>query len=274
MSTHRNYSSSPALPGKSKQSKLHERIVNFLTHPQERNYNPYYTMIGQKLASESRSIQITMQYLLWDFFRELGEKEVGGQEMLKSLNFDQDNMQQDYHNPNCNVDPKKLHHFAWAYGWWIAKGSLPITVLKPLPFGCLKQKTQEFLAILISLMFLSVHSSSPTLILSSSSTTSTPVTSSTKSAKVDSMLLTTTFKKILVNSTLSQSFLSFLVDENPQSGYNFYLNKLIKQPLCSNISSNRLDFFGTMVPQDRLVYFLNLITSSKSFVVDFLSDRL
>jgi len=252
-------------------------IIRVLLHclGKERNYNPYYTMIGQKLASESRSIQITMQYLLWDFFRDLGEKEVGGQEMLKSLNFDQDDIEQDYHGPNCNsVDLKKLHHFAWAYGWWIAKGSLPITVLKPLPFGSLKQKTQEFLAILISLIFLSVHSSSPTLILSSSSTASTPATSSTKSAKVDSILLTTTFKKILVNSTLSQSFLGFLVDENPQSGYNYYLNKLIKQPLSSNISSNHLDFFGTMVPQDRLVYFLNLITSSKAFVVDFLSDRL
>jgi nucleolar MIF4G domain-containing protein 1 len=88
-------------------------------------------MIGQKLASESRSIQITMQFLLWDFFRELGEKEVAGQEMLKNLHHNQDDTQPDYNDRDGSaVDLNKLHHFAWAYAWWIAKGALPITVLK------------------------------------------------------------------------------------------------------------------------------------------------
>ncbi|KAA1115101.1 suppressor of glycerol defect [Puccinia graminis f. sp. tritici] len=255
-------------------------IIRVLLHclGKEKNYNPYYTMIGQKLASESRSIQITMQFLLWDFFRELGEKEVGGQEMLKNLNLEQDSIQDDYHGRGGNlVDLKKLHHLAWAYGWWIAKGSLSITVLKPLPFGCLKQKTQEFLAILISLIFLSINSTSPTLIPSSSATSTVALTSSTKSIKIDSSSLETIFKKLLTNSTLSRSFLGFLVEESHQTGYDFYLNKFIKQPLSSsssNVTSNHLDFFGLMIPQNRLVYFLNLITLSKSFVVDFLSDQI
>ncbi|PLW14592.1 hypothetical protein PCASD_20191 [Puccinia coronata f. sp. avenae] len=249
-------------------------IIRVLLHclGKERNYNPYYTMIGQKLASESRSIQITMQFLLWDFFRELGEKEVAGQEMLKNLHHNQDDTQPDYNGRDGSaVDLNKLHHFAWAYAWWIAKGALPITVLKPLPFGTLKQKTQEFLTSLISLIFLSIHSTSPTLI-PSSSTSST--SSSIKSPKIDSSLLETIFKKILINSTLSQSFLGFLVDETPHGGYNYYLDKLIKQPLSSNTPSKYLGFFGLMVPHDRLVYFLNLITQSQSFLVEFLSDQL
>ncbi|KAH9466922.1 hypothetical protein Pst134EB_001964 [Puccinia striiformis f. sp. tritici] len=233
-------------------------------------------MIGQKLASESRSIQITMQFLLWDFFRELGEKEVGGQEMLKNLNLEQDGAQNDNHGGS--MDLKKLQHLAWAYGWWIAKGSLAITVLKPLPFGCLQSKTQEFLSILISLIFVSIHSASPTLIpASSSSNISASVTStSTKLTKIDSPSLETIFKKLLVNSTLSRSFLGFLVEESNQTGYEFYLNKFITHPLSSssNLSSNHLDFFGLKVPQSRLVYFLNLITLSKSCIVDFLSDQI
>ncbi|KAI9601771.1 hypothetical protein KEM48_001056 [Puccinia striiformis f. sp. tritici PST-130] len=235
-------------------------IIRVLLHclGKEKNYNPYYTMIGQKLASESRSIQITMQFLLWDFFREL------------------DGAQNDNHGGS--MDLKKLQHLAWAYGWWIAKGSLAITVLKPLPFGCLQSKTQEFLSILISLIFVSIHSASPTLIpASSSSNISASVTStSTKLTKIDSPSLETIFKKLLVNSTLSRSFLGFLVEESNQTGYEFYLNKFITHPLSSssNLSSNHLDFFGLKVPQSRLVYFLNLITLSKSCIVDFLSDQI
>ncbi|OAV88950.1 hypothetical protein PTTG_04727 [Puccinia triticina 1-1 BBBD Race 1] len=244
-------------------------IIRVLLHclGKEKNYNPYYTMIGQKLASESRSIQITMQYLLWDFFRELGEKEVGGQEMLKSMTLEQDS------SDGHSVDLKKLRYLAWAYGWWIAKGSLPITVLKPLPFGCLKQKTQEFLTTLISLIFLSIHSTSPTLIPSSSAISTSATSSSTKSIKIDRSLLETIFKKLLTNSSLSRSFLGFLVEETHQTGYDYFLNKLIKQPLTDS-SSNHLDFFGVMIPQSRLVHFLNMITQSKSLLVDFLSNQL
>ncbi|KAI9601031.1 hypothetical protein H4Q26_000828 [Puccinia striiformis f. sp. tritici PST-130] len=238
-------------------------IIRVLLHclGKEKNYNPYYTMIGQKLASESRSIQITMQFLLWDFFRELGEKEVGGQEMLKNLNLEQDGAQNDNHGGSMD-----LKSFS------ILLGRMDASTVWMSPI----QNSRVFVD-LISLIFVSIHSASPTLIpASSSSNISASVTStSTKLTKIDSPSLETIFKKLLVNSTLSRSFLGFLVEESNQTGYEFYLNKFITHPLFFLLIFRRIIFFfGLKVPQSRLVYFLNLITLSKSCIVDFLSDQI
>ncbi|MBW0479571.1 hypothetical protein O181_019286 [Austropuccinia psidii MF-1] len=167
-------------------------IVRVLLHclGKEKLYNPYYTMVGQKLAAESHSIKITMQFLLWDFFRELGETEVGGKEMLKSLSVDQDE--------NVAIDLKRMKHIASAYGWWIAKGGLTIHVLKPLPFDSLRPKTVEFISLLLNCVFISTQASSPTL------------APSTLAFKKDSVALQSIFQKALSAPALAQGLATFL----------------------------------------------------------------
>ncbi|CAH7666360.1 hypothetical protein PPACK8108_LOCUS710 [Phakopsora pachyrhizi] len=133
-------------------------VVKVLLHclGNEVNYNPYYTMIGQKLANESHSIQITMQFSLWDFFRELGQVDVGGEELIKKL---ADDCRTEF--SGSNVKMQRIHNLACAYGWWIAKGSLPITVLKPLPFDFLKVEVEDFLSKIMARIFLASQTNSP-----------------------------------------------------------------------------------------------------------------
>lgn len=65
----------------------------------------------------SHSYQITLQYALWDLFREMGEKDVGGSDMARNTS-------------HGTVDEKRSRNLAKAYAWWIAKAGLGLTVLK------------------------------------------------------------------------------------------------------------------------------------------------
>lgn len=94
---------------------------------QERQYNPYYTLVGQQLCRTSHSYKVTLQFCLWDFLRDLGEKAVGGAEIVKSrLNDD------DAHIPfgSTQVSAARRLNVARAYAWWIAKGCCSLTILK------------------------------------------------------------------------------------------------------------------------------------------------
>lgn len=90
---------------------------------QEKTYNPYYTLVAQRLCQKSHSFQITLQYLLWDFLRDLGEKKVGGEELVK-------NMQDDSANATHKVSERKVNNLAKLYAWCVAKESLGISILK------------------------------------------------------------------------------------------------------------------------------------------------
>jgi nucleolar MIF4G domain-containing protein 1 len=61
---------------------------------------------------------------MWDFMRDLGETNVGGAAVIKSA---QDN------NTGFelqSITQIRLHNIAKAYGWWIAKDSVSLLVLK------------------------------------------------------------------------------------------------------------------------------------------------
>lgn len=90
---------------------------------QEKSYNPYYTLVAQRLCQKSHSFQITLQYLLWDFLRDLGEKSVGGEELVK-------NMQDDSANATHKVPERKVGNLAKLYSWCVAKEALNISILK------------------------------------------------------------------------------------------------------------------------------------------------
>lgn len=93
---------------------------------QEKAYNPFYTLVVARLLSESstqaqHSYQITLQYALWDFFRSLGEEEVGGASMAGAGGATLD---------SAEVAQRKSAHYARAYAWWCAKSGLSLNILK------------------------------------------------------------------------------------------------------------------------------------------------
>ncbi|BGP41129.1 suppressor of glycerol defect [Rhodotorula kratochvilovae] len=129
----------------------------------EKVYNPYYTLVGARLCASSHSFQITLQYLLWDFLRSLGEQSVGGEEMVKSLADAAASSGED-------VPERKIAHTARFYAWCLAKGALPLTVLKPVPFGTTLAPTRSFLSQLLLFLILGTQTSSPAFALPAAST--------------------------------------------------------------------------------------------------------
>jgi len=69
----------------------------------------------------AHSFAITLQYALWDFFREMGESQVAGQERLAAS---------EEVDSQGTVDAKRAQNIARAYGWWLGKGNLSLTILK------------------------------------------------------------------------------------------------------------------------------------------------
>ncbi|GAA5927036.1 Sgd1p [Sporobolomyces koalae] len=124
----------------------------------EKAYNPYYTLVAQRLCQKSHSFQITLQYLLWDFLRDLGEKSVGGEELVK-------NMQDDSANATHTVPDRKLNNLAKLYAWCVAKNALNISILKPVPFATSISQTQTFLSTFFTHVFLSTQTASPAFVL-------------------------------------------------------------------------------------------------------------
>jgi nucleolar MIF4G domain-containing protein 1 len=147
-----------------------------LSLSQEKVYNPFYTVVGQHLCRDgagSLSFQITLQYCLWDFLRDIGEKEVGGAGMIANLDtsrsFDEAN--------HITGSVLRVQNVANAYAWWVAKGSLSVSILKvrsssvtiacthlcvqAIRFGTLREPGQSFFETFFAQLFISIHSASP-----------------------------------------------------------------------------------------------------------------
>lgn len=130
-------------------------------HPQEKLYNPYYTLVLARLL-QLHSHRFTLQYSLWDFFRELGEGDVGGTEVVRA--FKESGSKS---SKASNVSKRHVRNWAKAYGWCIAKEGTTLAVLKPINFTRLRPASTSFLQqLLISLVFAS-QTASPLLVLSS-----------------------------------------------------------------------------------------------------------
>lgn len=79
------------------------------------------------MASKSHGFQITLQYCLWDFLRELGEKTVGGAEMVKTLATENDDRGAQV---TTKVSSRRTGHLAKLYAWCVAKDVLSLAILK------------------------------------------------------------------------------------------------------------------------------------------------
>ena len=109
-------------------------VVRVLLHclGHERAYNPYYTLVGEQLA-EQPSMRVTMQYALWDFFREIGESRVGGGKVVRDDEPD-DNDTSEWLR---GAGRQRLENMARAYGWWFARNALNLSALKTVDFTAL-----------------------------------------------------------------------------------------------------------------------------------------
>lgn len=120
----RNCSSASSMFRECKLSSLYPRRPGKLTarsFVQEKTYNPYYTLVAHRMASQSHSFQITLQYCLWDFLRELGEKTVGGEELVKTITDD---------GVVAKVSKRRIVNLAKLYAWCVAKDVLNLTIFK------------------------------------------------------------------------------------------------------------------------------------------------
>ncbi|KAJ6609207.1 armadillo-type protein [Mycena sp. CBHHK59/15] len=143
-------------------------IVRVLLHccGNEKSYNPYYTLICQHLCRSSHSYKITLQFCLWDFLRDLGEVTVGGAEVIKNLK-DDDGFDVK------SISSTRMKNVAKAYGWWIAKDCISLSILKPVDFTALKPQSRDFLKELLIQLFVSTQVATPMI---SSSAKAVPTT--------------------------------------------------------------------------------------------------
>ncbi|GJJ08265.1 hypothetical protein Clacol_002475 [Clathrus columnatus] len=163
----------------------------------EKQYNPYYTLVLQHLAQDAHSYKVTLQYCFWDFLRQMGEKEVGGAEILKNL---QDN-ELDF-DTDTTPALKRLH-FARAFAWLIAKGYSSLLILKPVDFTRLKPQTKVFMQNLFFHIFLNSQVSSPAITLDR-------MAAKYLSKGRDRVVLEEVFIKVLRVPTLTQGLLFYL----------------------------------------------------------------
>ncbi|KAF8591084.1 ARM repeat-containing protein [Ramaria rubella] len=143
-------------------SEVQQReIVRVVLHclGNEKQYNPYYTLVVQQLCRTSHSYKVTLQFCLWDFLRDLGEKGVGGAEIIKGL------QDEDVHAPfdEKKISPTRRLNIARAYAWWMAKGCASLTILKPVDFTLLQSQSREFFRNLFLQLFVSSQVASPAI---------------------------------------------------------------------------------------------------------------
>ncbi|KAJ7067055.1 hypothetical protein C8F01DRAFT_657335 [Mycena amicta] len=141
-------------------------IVRVLLHccGNEKTYNPYYTLVCQHLCRSSHSYRITLQFCLWDFLRGLGEASVGGAEVIKNLQ-DEDDFDVK------SISSTRIRNVAKAYAWWIAKHCVTLAILKPVDFTALKSQSTAFLKELFTQLF--VYSQTAAPIISASAVSET-----------------------------------------------------------------------------------------------------
>lgn len=136
-------------------------VIRVLIHclAQEPAFNPYYVLIGQQLAQAQPGMRVTLQYVLWDYFRELGEARVGGAHVVQD---DEEGVVDE----SLLDDParmRKLVHLARAYGYWVATDSLSLSVLKPVDFTTLHGPATVFLQHMLLQLLLVTQTQAPML---------------------------------------------------------------------------------------------------------------
>ena len=136
-------------------------VIRVLVHcvGSEAVYNPYYTLIGHEICRNDHGMRITLQYCLWDFLREIGQNQVGGEKFAAALFTSGDDG--DSTGEGKKVDPRRVANMARAYAWWLTHDCLSLQSLKTVDFTLLNPRPSQFLGLLLIHLVLSIQSSSP-----------------------------------------------------------------------------------------------------------------
>lgn len=196
-----------------KKATQRREIIRVLLHclAKEPNFNPYYVVVGSRLANEDeRGTRITMQYCLWDFMRKLGEKNVGGQSILSRQEEDEDDENDSEEDDSAlafggekgMATEQGMTNVARTYGWWMAKGSLTLEALRAVDFTTIR-KGVPFVQLLIIHILLSISSASPVHTLM-------PSKSSSDTSKNQQAVETLFVQGTRANQRLAQGLLIFM----------------------------------------------------------------
>jgi nucleolar MIF4G domain-containing protein 1 len=98
-------------------------------------YNPYYTLIAQKLCGERR-LRMAFQFALWDIFRRLGE------------NDDLSRLDEAFDDEE-SLTIRQLANLGKMFGSLVASDALNLTILKKLNMAYLQPRTQAFVEVLL-----------------------------------------------------------------------------------------------------------------------------
>ncbi|EUC56072.1 suppressor of glycerol defect protein, putative, partial [Rhizoctonia solani AG-3 Rhs1AP] len=141
------------------QETQQREIIRVVLHccGNERAYNPFYTLVAHHLCQKSHSHRITLQYCLWDFLRSLGETQVGGEAISREDSANSD-----------EISDSTIQNYAKAYAWWLARGSVSLTIFKPVEFLILQPRTKQFFNALFAQIIVSSQSNSPLVDIRSS----------------------------------------------------------------------------------------------------------
>ncbi|CAE6533419.1 unnamed protein product [Rhizoctonia solani] len=134
------------------QETQQREIIRVVLHccGNERTYNPFYTLVAHHLCQKSHSHRITLQYCLWDFLRSLGETQVGGEAISREDSANSD-----------EISDSTIQNYAKAYAWWLARGSVSLTIFKPVEFLIIQPRTKQFFKALFAQIIISSQSNSP-----------------------------------------------------------------------------------------------------------------
>lgn len=105
----------------------------------EANYNPYYTLISQKLCGD-RKLKMAFQFSLWDLFKRMGE----GDDEEEGPDDEDDE----------TLTTRYIVNLAKMYASLIVNGGLTISILKNLNLTYLQPKTKTFVEVLFISMVL------------------------------------------------------------------------------------------------------------------------
>lgn len=94
----------------------------------EPNYNPYYALLLSHLTSTSYSHRFTLQYALWDFLRDLGQDEVGGEGTRGDVRGTSGFAGLDEGKGGKALG--KVKRVGMGLGWVVSQGGVDLTVFK------------------------------------------------------------------------------------------------------------------------------------------------
>jgi nucleolar MIF4G domain-containing protein 1 len=160
-------------------------------------YNPYYTLVGQRLSQHDHSFKITFQYALWDFLREMGATDVGGMEKVRDGQVV--GLEDGVDASGKKVPLRRIVNLSKMYGFLITSQDLSLVMLKTVTFTSLQEQPTTFFQLLLTNVILS---SQPQLQLQEGTSKEKP--------KYNAQALADIFIRAAVNPTLAQGIIFFL----------------------------------------------------------------